>query len=113
MSRNNFSPKVKQQARDRAGYVCEIDGCEEYAFEVDHKEECWENEDGGDNSLDNAQVLCQRHHREKTSHSTHLRCKGKRFAVVKGRPKSGKIQSPDFHKPENHKHRWPKRKVGA
>lgn len=88
--RNEFSPKTKAAVRERSGGICEMEGCENEATEIDHVIECWE---GGDNSPENAMDLCTECHRAKSSHSTHLRCKGKRFAIVKGRPKSGKIQS--------------------
>ena len=105
-NRANFSAKTRAAVIERAAGICEIEGCEQVANEVDHIVECWEE---GGNSIDNAQLLCRRHHQEKTNHSTHLRGKGKRFAIKKGRPRSGKIKSRGFGKS---KRKIPSRKFG-
>jgi 5-methylcytosine-specific restriction endonuclease McrA len=64
MKRANFSAKTKQLARERANHTCELAGCEEPANEVDHIKACWQ---GGENTLENAQVLCRKHHARKTA----------------------------------------------
>lgn len=105
-NRANFTAKTRAAVIERAKGICELEGCDEPANEVDHIIECWE---GGTNAIENAQLLCRKHHQEKTSHSTHLRGKGKRFAIQKGRPKSGKVKSRGFGKT---KRKIPSRKFG-
>jgi hypothetical protein len=93
--RREFTPKTKAAVRKRSGGICEADGCDRPAAEIDHKVECWE---GGDNSLENAKDLCVECHLEKTNHSKSLKAWGNHFKVVKGRPKSGKIKSRGFQR---------------
>lgn len=53
---------VKEMVRERDYHICRI--CGEPANEVDHIDEVV---DGGTNIPSNLQLLCDRHHREKTS----------------------------------------------
>jgi 5-methylcytosine-specific restriction enzyme A len=69
IDRQEFTTKTKMAAITRAEWRCEhclkdfrssrLKGRPQY----DHKQPCC---DGGDNSLDNCQVLCERCHSEKT-----------------------------------------------
>jgi 5-methylcytosine-specific restriction endonuclease McrA len=77
----DFSQRIKQQARERANWTCELPGCDESAIEVDHKKPLWQ---GGDNSLGNAQVLCKKHHAAKTKREAPMRAKADRQAGRKG-----------------------------
>ena len=101
--RREFPRSVKEKVHERAGGICEECG-ERDGEEYDHIVECWE---GGKNNEDNCKLLCRPCHLEKSRHSTHLRAKGKRFAVQKGRKRSGKIKSAGFKK--GPKRKWPKR----
>ena len=63
--RNSFTPLLKKQCLDRDNKKCVI--ClSDKNLEVDHKIELI---DGGDNVLENLQVLCSKCHREKTNRS--------------------------------------------
>ena len=79
--RNEFSAKTKAAVRERSGGICEAEGCTNPAAEIDHTEECWENEEGGDNSLENAKHLCLVCHKAKTKHSMGLKAWGNHFRV--------------------------------
>ena len=81
MKRANFSAKTKQLARERANHTCELAGCEEPANEVDHIKACWQ---GGENTLENAQALCRKHHARKTAKDCAVRAKCDRAAGRKG-----------------------------
>lgn len=117
--RREFTPKTKAAVRERSGGICEMDGCENEAVDIDHIEECWEHEEGGDNSIENARHLCSECHKAKTSHSMGLKAWGNHFRPriasitekreAKAAKRSGKIQSRGFQKPAR-KHQWPKRK---
>ena len=92
--RHEFPKSVKIKVHDRCGGICEE--CHETeGAEYDHIVECWE---GGKNNEENCKLLCRACHLEKSRHSTSLRAKGKRFAIQRGRPKSGKIKSKGFGK---------------
>ena len=77
--RREFSAKTKAAVRERSGGICEMEGCNNPAAEIDHIEECWEHEDGGDNSLENAMHLCVECHKAKSSHSMGLKAWGNHF----------------------------------
>jgi len=79
--KGDFSQRIKQQARERANWTCELPGCDESAIEVDHIKPLWQ---GGDNSLQNAQVLCRKHHAAKTKREAPMRAKVKRQAGETG-----------------------------
>ena len=79
--RNEFSPKTKAAAWERAGGVCEAEGCDAPGDEYDHIRECWEDEDGGDNSLENCKLLCVACHKLKSSEVKGLRAWGNHFRV--------------------------------
>ena len=79
--KGDFSQRIKQQARERANWTCELPGCDESAIEVDHIKPLWR---GGDNSLQNAQVLCRKHHAAKTAKEAPERAKCERQAGRKG-----------------------------
>lgn len=102
--RREFSKKTKAAAWERAGGICEADGCDAPGEEYDHIKECWE---GGDNSLSNCMLLCWSCHNAKTNEVKGLRAWGNHFRprIVstsekrdrKRKPKS-KIQSRGFSK---------------
>ena len=79
--KGDFSQRIKQQARERADWTCELPGCDESAIEVDHIKPLWR---GGDNSLQNAQVLCRKHHAAKTKKEAPERAKCDRQGGRKG-----------------------------
>lgn len=79
--KGDFSEKTKFMARSRANWTCEMPECFETAFEVDHIKELWE---GGTNTLDNCQILCRKHHAEKTARNDKRRAKRDRQAGRKG-----------------------------
>lgn len=97
--RLDFDAKTKKAARERANGFCEGKDCgaalgPHNPPEVDHKVECWE---GGDNSLENAQVLGRKCcHKPKTAKATGRRAKADAqrarhldTKVRKGRPLPG------------------------
>ena len=93
MTRANFSPLVKKQARERANYTCEKAGCEASAIEVDHIKPCWR---GGKANLANAQVLCAAHHKEKTAEEAKDRAKADRQSGRKGQYARRKKKGPQM-----------------
>lgn len=75
MTRANFTAHQKRKIRQAGNYTCAIVGCGASAIEVDHIKECWE---GGRNTIDNGQLLCDKHHKEKTSRKGKQRAKADR-----------------------------------
>ncbi len=74
--RTEFSKKTKQEALRRAEFGCEHVGkggerCERNWLNYDklHYDHVIPDALGGSNQIDNCAVLCEAHHREKTSHS--------------------------------------------
>jgi 5-methylcytosine-specific restriction protein A len=55
--------QLREIVLTRARGMCQYGGCNARATDVDHVKPASE---GGTNSLDNLQALCQRHHRRKT-----------------------------------------------
>lgn len=125
--KGDFSTHVKKLVRERANWTCELPGCDRSAIDVDHKRPLWQ---GGTNALDNAQLLCKKHHDAKTAKEAPERAKCDRQSGRKGqyaRRKRAKeegrhkgIQGGGFKKPDgyvsplNSKHpNYRKRKVGA
>ena len=111
--RKEFSALVKQQARERAGHVCQYPGCEQSAFEVDH---ILPQGLGGKSSLDNAQILCGAHHKQKSALDVKVMAKADRQGVRSGqqarRKRNGsQIQSPKVSKLSKAHPQYQKRKI--
>ena len=79
--KGDFSKSVKKLVRERANWVCELPGCDASAIDVDHKKPLWQ---GGTNTLDNAQLLCKKHHAAKTAREAPERAKADRQSGRKG-----------------------------
>lgn len=79
--RKDFSQRIKQEARKRANWTCEYPGCDASAHEVDH---ILAEGLGGASSLQNAQVLCEHHHKQKTKLDAKIMAKADRMGVRSG-----------------------------
>lgn len=101
MTRDNFSPHVKKLARARANYTCQLAGCESSAIDVDHIIPCWQ---GGKATLDNAQVLCAKHHKAKSAKEAVMRAKADRQGGRKGQYARRKRNGPQLQS----RNQWPK-----
>ena len=79
--KGDFSPHIKKLVRERANWTCELPGCDASAIDVDHIIPLWR---GGTNTLDNAQLLCKKHHAAKTAKEAPERSKCDRQGGRKG-----------------------------